>query len=116
MAAERARLLSALADLDRTMAETQLVLSDAGTTGGTFRDRISDGIAVAEAFPDMATPWAAVARQLDVLERARHEVRTAVFALGLAEGMSIGELGRLYGFSRQLAARVAREARQDESG
>jgi hypothetical protein len=59
----------------------------------------------------MAMPWAGVARQLDELEAARHKVRTALFALGLSEGMTISELGRLYGFSRQLAARIAREAR-----
>ena len=65
-----------------------------------------------KAFSDMAMPWAQVTTQLAELERIRHRVRTAVFALGLSEGMTIGELGRLYGFSRQLAARVAREVRE----
>jgi hypothetical protein len=48
---------------------------------------------------------------LKVLEQARHEMRLAMFALALDQGMSIGELGRIFGFSRQLAARCAKEAR-----
>ncbi|HTU38263.1 MAG TPA: hypothetical protein VMF35_09605 [Acidimicrobiales bacterium] len=115
MANERRALQSALANLERTMAKTQQVLSEAGATYGALRARVSDKVPVADAFSDMAMPWAAVAAQLGELERARHRVRTAVFALGLAEGMTIGELGRLYGFSRQLAARIAAEVRETKS-
>jgi DNA-binding transcriptional regulator LsrR (DeoR family) len=35
-----------------------------------------------------------------------------VFAVALEDGMSIGELARNYGFSRQLASRYAKEARE----
>ena len=97
------------------MAHTQQVLAEAGSTYGTLRTRVAEKVPVAEAFSDMAMPWSDVARQLDELERARHRVRQSVFALGLSEGMSIGDLGRLYGFSRQLAARIAREVREDQS-
>jgi hypothetical protein len=45
------------------------------------------------------------------VESGRHKVRRILFARGLEEGMSIGELGRMWGFSRQLAARYAKEAR-----
>lgn len=45
------------------------------------------------------------------LERARHNVLLSIFAVALDDGMTIGELGRNYGFSRQLAARYAKEAR-----
>jgi DNA-directed RNA polymerase sigma subunit (sigma70/sigma32) len=51
----------------------------------------------------------------DVLKRveeARHQIRLLVFAEGMRQGMSIAELGRQYGFSRQLAARIAKEARE----
>lgn len=48
---------------------------------------------------------------LDALTAARHELRLAVTAAGIAEGMSIGDLGRAWGISRQLASRFAREAR-----
>jgi hypothetical protein len=48
---------------------------------------------------------------LDALERARHTVRLAVIGDCLASGMTIGELGRRWGFSRQLAARYVKEIR-----
>jgi hypothetical protein len=114
MGTERRKVQSALADLDQTMKRTQQVLADAGSTYGTLRARVAEKVPVAEAFSDMAMPWSDIARQLDELERARHRVRTAVFALGLSEGMTIAELGRLYGFSRQLAARIAREVREGQ--
>jgi hypothetical protein len=53
-------------------------------------------------------------QQIEELEAARHSVRKAVFALGLNEGLSIGELGRLMGFSRQLASTYAKEARGEK--
>jgi hypothetical protein len=45
------------------------------------------------------------------VEVARHAIRLAVFDEGLRQGMTIGELGRQFGFSRQLAARYAKESR-----
>lgn len=116
MVRERRELQRALSDLERSMEQTQSVLAEAATTYGRFRRRTAEGVPVEDAFSDLAMPWSAVARQLDELERVRHRVRTAVFALGLAEGMTIAQLGRLYGFSRQLAARVAKEVRQSASG
>ncbi len=47
-------------------------------------------------------------------EEARHELRLAVIAQCLDEGMSIGEVSRQYGFSRQLASRLAKEIRERE--
>jgi hypothetical protein len=44
------------------------------------------------------------------LEEARRRVRRASIVLGQKEGLSLGELARLWGFSRQLAARYAKEA------
>ena len=44
-------------------------------------------------------------------EAARHTMRLRIFELGLEQGLSIGELGRIFGFSRQLASRYAKEAR-----
>jgi hypothetical protein len=48
---------------------------------------------------------------LDRFEHCRHKSRLSLTAVGLEEGMTIGQLGRAWGFSRQLAARYAREAR-----
>jgi hypothetical protein len=48
---------------------------------------------------------------LKAVEEARHRMRLHIFEIGIQEGLSIGELGRMFGFSRQLAARYAKEAR-----
>jgi len=53
----------------------------------------------------------ALTQTLDHSEAMRHRCRLALVAAGLSEGMTIGELGRTWSFSRQLAARYAREAR-----
>jgi len=45
-------------------------------------------------------------------ERHRHSTRLSLTAAALEEGMSIGQIGRAWGFSRQLAARYAREVRE----
>jgi hypothetical protein len=50
---------------------------------------------------------------LDHFEQARHRSRIASIALGLEEGMTVGDLGRSWGFSRQLASRYAKEARME---
>ena len=46
------------------------------------------------------------------LERARHRVLIANFRVAIDDGMTIGELSRNYGFSRQLGSRYAKEARE----
>ena len=48
---------------------------------------------------------------LQQFEQTRHRSRLAIIASGLQEGMTIGELGRSWRFSRQLASRYAKEAR-----
>ncbi len=45
------------------------------------------------------------------VEAARHKLRLRIFELGLDQGLTIANLGRIFGFSRQLASRYAREAR-----
>ena len=45
------------------------------------------------------------------VEASRHKLRLRIFELGLDQGLTIGNLGRIFGFSRQLASRYAREAR-----
>jgi hypothetical protein len=64
-----------------------------------------------------ATPVAGfrpdVDRALTELERARHRVVVANLRVALDDGMTITEFGRIYGFSRQLASRYAKEARRE---
>jgi DNA-directed RNA polymerase sigma subunit (sigma70/sigma32) len=47
---------------------------------------------------------------LEELTTLRHRTRSLIFALAVEEGYSIGEVGRMWGVSRQLASRYAREA------
>jgi hypothetical protein len=47
------------------------------------------------------------------LEQRRRESRLAVFRSALDHGVSINELARLWGFSRQMASRYAKEAREE---
>ena len=48
-------------------------------------------------------------------EAARHRMRTALLLPFLDEGKSIGDFGRVLGVSRQLASRLARDARDASS-
>ena len=50
---------------------------------------------------------------LYVLEQRRRESRVAAFRSALDHGVSISELARIWGFSRQMASRYAKEARGD---
>ena len=46
---------------------------------------------------------------LEVLQLARHNLRIAVIDAGLEEGMSLSEIARGFGISRQLVQRMAKE-------
>jgi hypothetical protein len=73
--------------------------------------RVERGDKVAEAVQGVgaATIRSDVTDALDAFESARHEFRKAVVALGLEQGSSASEVGRAFGFSRQLASRLATE-------
>jgi hypothetical protein len=47
---------------------------------------------------------------MEALTTLRHRTRSLLFALAVEEGLSIGEVGRTWGISRQLASRYVREA------
>jgi len=49
---------------------------------------------------------------LSEFDECRHRLRVSITAAGLEEGMSIGDIGRAFGVSRQLAARFAKEVRE----
>jgi hypothetical protein len=50
---------------------------------------------------------------LFMLEQRRRESRIASFRSALDHGVSINELARMWGFSRQMASRYAKEARAE---
>ncbi len=55
------------------------------------------------------TPRQSTNDVLGAYEAARHNLRLITMRELLATGMSIGEIGRRWGFSRQLASRYAKE-------
>jgi len=52
---------------------------------------------------------------LSEFDECRHRLRISITAAGIEEGMSIGDIGRAFGVSRQLAARFAKEARAHDA-
>ncbi len=62
---------------------------------------------------DIGKVRATLTDRLDAVERARSTSRQALWRLHRAEGASIAEIARLWGFSRQLVSRtlIGRDAR-----
>jgi hypothetical protein len=109
----RDRLVAILDELNTTIGAAAVALEASQVDNRRFREGIVREDPLPEAMIAVTVPevMGDVARALKNLEETRHRSRTAVFAVGMAEGVSIGELARLYGFSRQLAQRFAKEAR-----
>jgi len=102
-------LLEALAGLRMATRATEATVRKAFKSAQAGAD-----IATALQACAPAETRAAMNDALDAVEAARHAMRLRVFEVGLAEGLSIGELARMFGFSRQLASRYAKEARRDK--
>jgi hypothetical protein len=100
------RLLDALAELRKTTRSAESDVRRALKLAQTGSD-----IATAVVACNPAGTRQAMNDALDEVESARHAMRLRIFRTGLEEGMSIGDLGRAFGFSRQLASRIAKEAR-----
>lgn len=98
-------LLQSLADLRNVTRETEAIVRKAlkGAKAG------ADVLTTLQACNPGDTRLA-MNQALKNVESARHAMRLHIFKLGLEQGLSIGEMGRHFGISRQLAARYAREA------
>jgi hypothetical protein len=106
VASEMRRYVDAGTELHARIAEQGAVLEeclaqlDAG--GSMTAELIRTGA---------ATRRAEMTDALTRYEEARHRTRLAVTALVLSEGTGVAEVGRAFGFSRQLAGRYAAAAR-----
>jgi hypothetical protein len=111
---DRERVLASVDEFVETCAQFRKTLSSVSNSNRRARTLVEKGRPVREVLA--AIPTSAIRKtmtqQIEELEAARHNVRLAVFILGLNEGLSIGELGRSMGFSRQLASTYAKEARE----
>jgi hypothetical protein len=99
-------LLGALTELRQTTRTTEV-----GIRRALQRTQRGMDLGTALSALDPAASRQAMNDALKAVEQARHAMRLAVFATALDQGISIGELGRIFGISRQLAARYAKEAR-----
>jgi hypothetical protein len=97
-------LVDALADARRSFREVeqayQRVLRKADRSGDVQSALLS---------PDLATWRLRVNEAIDEIERQRRNMRRRLFALAMSEDYSIGEMGKMFGFSRQLASKYANE-------
>ena len=78
--------------------------------------RVARGETLEEVFPAIEGPARPreVTEVLAEFEAARHQVRLAMLELGGEQGITISEMGRQLGLSRQLASRLAAEARETQ--
>jgi hypothetical protein len=74
--------------------------------------RIDDGADLGATLESLGGPETRrqMTEALEQFETARHRVRLSMFALAEEQGMSISEVARGLGISRQLASRLAAEA------
>ncbi len=56
-----------------------------------------------------------LSERMDALEQARLRYRRFLVAVAQDEGLSLGEIARRWGFSRQLVSRYAKEAAEAET-
>ena len=113
MPSKRSRLVRNMADLIELTDEVCEVLERYRASSLELSDRLQRGEMLEVIYPAIEGP----ARPREVTEAlvrfaaARHQVRLAMFELGREQGVSIAEVGRQLGLSRQLASRLAKEAK-----
>jgi len=107
------RLAQDMATLVAMTDEVCAILQRYRKSSVELATRVADGQMLDDIFPVIEGP-ARPREVTDVLAEfaaARHRVRLAMFVLGEEQGTSISAMGRQLGLSRQLASRLAAEAR-----
>jgi hypothetical protein len=106
----------AIRELERLIASAEELRAALRSTEAIYRKSLrllKAGTPVSTALAQMSAGATRMALT-DVLksfEFRRHHTRLAFIAAGLADGATIGEVGRVWGFSRTLASRYAKEIR-----
>jgi len=104
---EIAQLTEASITLREVLIRNERAIAD-------LAQRVLRGESVLEAFSAMDGAMdrnREMPETLDEFEHARHSLRLALFNLALEQGATASELGRRLGISRQLASRLAGNAR-----
>jgi len=90
------------------------------STGRKMIAAIENGVSVAHSIDasgqDAATLRCSLHDLLEDFQHARHRMRIAFMLPSVAEGMSMGAIGRTLGVSRQLAQRLVHEAQEEAKG
>jgi hypothetical protein len=112
---EQKSLLDSYDELMESTEQLVRMLRSTRTQNRKTRSQLEKGSSIRDVFSAIPTGdlRQSFTQAIAEVESARHKVRKMAFAQGLEEGMSIGELGRLWGISRQLAARYAKEAKKE---
>jgi DNA-directed RNA polymerase sigma subunit (sigma70/sigma32) len=105
-----------IADIQRLVDSGQALREQLSTSRKGFArglKLLEDDMPLIEAMAELNSAERRV-RMTDLLtefDECRHRLRLSITAAGLEEGMTVTEIGRAFGVSRQLAARFAKEVR-----
>jgi hypothetical protein len=109
----------AIESIERTMEASVALrkhLLESERSGRKMISALKRGVPIPESVAASGSNAAELRRStndlLNDFELARHEMRAAFILPSVDGGMSIGEIGRALGVSRQLASRLVREARE----
>ena len=113
MALSRNATLKTTDEFIRISSQVRQALRQTEIVTRRFQRRIESGSSVTDAIGVLgdSVHFRALTELLSELEHARHACRRALAAQAISEGMSRGELARMWGVSRQLVARIAKEER-----
>jgi hypothetical protein len=107
----------AIDDLERLVEAAERLRAELRAKEGLYRRTVKSlrqGTDVGSAMKSVRADDARreLTGSLDDFEYHRHRARLSLTSAGIEEGMRIGQIGRAWGISRQLAARYAKEARR----
>ena len=113
MATTKNATLTALDGVIQASIAARQALRQSETILRRLRRRLERGSSIAEGFAglDISDHRQATFDGLTALEQARREARRAIIAVGLSEGLSLGQMARQWGVSRQLVTRLAKHGR-----
>jgi DNA-directed RNA polymerase specialized sigma24 family protein len=109
----RAEYLTSVDRYEQAVAAMRTAMEDADQALEVMRVHVQAGKPLIDVLP--AIRPSGVRNQLSgaasELERARHAAQRVVFAMLIAEGLTMAEIGRIFGVSRSLVSRMVHEAK-----
>ena len=117
MSARRRRFVRKMATLVETTDDVFAVLERYKASSVELAAGVERGENLEDIYPIIEGPARPreVTEVLEKFESARHQVRLAMFELGHEQGLSISEVGRQLGMSRQRASHLVNTARRTDS-